>query len=133
MGLAQLSSWLWVPKYFDAQLEEYLLSDSLKSQRAECQDMLGQLWATTSSSAQNLREYLYFRGVTMTSSLANSLQIQGEVIFKEYDQESGQITDSLFMQVEKKWYVFKLRYREPMVKLVPFEVIKIKQYWHVHS
>ena len=43
MESPKLSSWLWVPKFFDAQLEEYLLVDLQKRQRDEYQDELGLL------------------------------------------------------------------------------------------
>ena len=86
---------------------------------AECKDNLGTLWSMKPSNTGCLRDNLKLGKVMMTTTEVEASQLEGEVVFKEYEPTTRQVIDSVIIQPHKKGSIYILLYREPQIKLIP--------------
>ena len=111
-------SHLRVPISLDAQLEDYLLANWQRRKRAECKDNFGTLWSMKPSNTGCLRDNLKLGKVMMTAREVEASQLEGDVVFKEYESTTGQVIDSVIIQLHKKGSIYILVYRQPQIKLI---------------
>ena len=78
MSTKHLSEYLWVSKYFDAQLESYLLEDSRRRERAETTISLGQI-CSDGQKVMPYGELIKGGWLTITGTVTDALT-DGEVI-----------------------------------------------------
>ena len=117
MNQLRLSDYLLIPKDFDAQLEAYLLADSVRRDRVETTVNLGNL-CYQSEQVMIEGEWVERDWLTATGVVQETLRDGQETILTVLKGSDGSFLDSVILKVQKQNGETQLIYREPLVILV---------------
>ena len=116
MNWPRLSDYLLIPKDFDAQLEAYLLADSVRRDRVETTVNLGNL-RYQSEQVMIKGEWVERDWLTATGVVQETLRDGQEIVLTVLKGTDGSFFDSVILKVQKQNGETRLIYREPLVIL----------------
>ena len=101
-----------VSRYFDVQLEDYLLRHSQRHDRAKGAEYKAEAQYHETQGKGTEREWL-----TITGVVADALMDSQEIIYTAYQSSDGSFRGATILQVQKQSRETRLIHREPQVVL----------------